>query len=77
MAGALVFAIVRLRTSGGGGYSDIFVLLGFLAFLFGAGAVYYAVDFRRRGQGAATATSLSVAAAITLVLFGLAAGFRG
>jgi hypothetical protein len=73
---ATTFAVVRIATSGGGGYSDLFLALGLIPFLLAVGGVAALISAARRGGGTVTATASFLDAAATLVIVGLAAGFR-
>jgi hypothetical protein len=76
MLAALIWAIARVETSGGD-YSAMFFVLAALALMFGAVALYLALEFVRKGSGARSATACALIAATALALFGLGAGLRG
>lgn len=74
---ALVFAVVGVEGSGGGGYSVDFLALGLLAVIGVVGVAASLIDAIRNGGGMGFAVAMSVFTAAVLVVLGVAAGFRG
>jgi hypothetical protein len=73
----LVFAIVRIEDSGGGGYDVVFLFLGLLTVVGAIAVAASLVEMFRAGGQVATAIGASIGTTAVLVLIGIAAGFLG
>ena len=77
LAAGVLAVPVRLETSGGGGYSDAFLMLGGIAVLFTVWGAVATIQFLRRETRPLHPLGACALALIALLLLAFAIGLRG